>query len=130
MQANGIGYLCQDDEGHINGINIEDCDFYIIPKTKIWGVDFSEGLATHAYSMPYNLMCKNVEKLFLKNTVIKWGKAKFSNTFKKEDREKAIKILGAEKMQELEPLCIKAIKNINSNIKIENCEIEDYKYEG
>lgn len=128
FKSNGIGYFYTEGEGKIKEFVIEKCDFTITPKLKMWGDKFPLGMATHTYSMPYNLQVINVEELTLKNVNIKWGKAKFSDTFKPEEREAIIKAIGIEKLNSIEPKEIKAINSTNSNIKIIDSHIEDYHF--
>ncbi len=125
--CNGIGYYCAEDNGKIDGIELENSRFICTPKTKYWGDDYPDGVATHSLSMPYALVAKNVGMLTLNNVTIDWNKAVFTDSLSKELQERVKARLGEEKLAQIEPRNICAVCNVNSNVIIKNCDIKDYK---
>lgn len=126
FDCNGIGYYCAENNGRIDKVQLKKCQFNVTPKTKFWGDDFPDGLATHMFSMPYAMVCKNVEELTLNEVCVQWNDAKFTNTFSKQDADKVRVAWGEQRISEVEPKYIQTLQLTNSNIKTINCQLENY----
>lgn len=124
--CNGVGMFTALNNGKIDSISLENCNFSVTPKTKFWGDEYSD-VATHGYSMPYNFLFRNVTSATLKNVSIKWNKPLFTDTMSEEDGKAILNKVGEKRLKEIEPNEIKAINNVNSNIKIIDCKINDYR---
>ena len=126
FDCNGVGYYCAEKNGRIASVQLEKCQFSVTPKTKFWGDDFPDGLATHMFSMPYAMVCKNVEDLTLNEVYVHWNDAIFTNTYSEEDANKVKEAWGEQRLGEIEPKYIQTLQLTNSDIKTINCQLENY----
>lgn len=126
FDCNGVGYYCAEKNGRIASVQLEKCQFSVTPKTKFWGDDFPDGLATHMFSMPYAMVCKNVEDLTLNEVYVHWNDAIFTNTYSEEYANKVKEAWGEQRLGEIEPKYIQTLQLTNSDIKTINCQLENY----